>query len=236
MDLKDAPVVVTGGTGALGTAVVGRLIAAGAQCFVPNFDADELRRFVHAGHERVHVGDGVDLTDDAAVAAYYAGLPRLWASLHIAGGFAMAPLADTTRDDFSHMMRMNALTSFLCCREAAKIMAVRPWGAGGGRLVNVTARPGLEPRTGAGMAAYAASKAAVAALTQALGEELAPAGLWVNAVAPSIIDTAANRAAMPTADHGKWPTPEQIAETIVFLASPANRATRGALVPVYGQS
>ncbi len=236
IDFRGGDVVVTGGTGALGTAVVGRLLDAGAICHIPNFDADELKRFVHAGHERVHVGDGVDLTDDAAVAAYYAGLPRLWASLHIAGGFAMAPLADTTRDDFSHMMRMNALTSFLCCREAANVMAARPWGAGGGRLVNVAARPGLEPRTGAGMAAYAASKAAVAALTQALGEELAPAGIWVNAVAPSIIDTAANRAAMPTADHGKWPTPEQIAETIVFLASPANRTTRGAVVPVYGQS
>ncbi len=236
MDMKDAPVVVTGGTGVLGTAVVGRLLAAGARCFVPSLDSDELDRFAHGGHEHVQVSGGVDLTDDMAVAEYYADLPRLWASLHIAGGFAMAPLADTTRADFSAMMGMNALTCFLCCREAARAMAARPWGAGGGRLVNVAARPGLEPRTGAGMAAYAASKAAVAALTQALGEELAPADIWVNAVAPSIIDTPANRAAMPTADHGNWPTPEQIAETIVFLASPANRATRGAVIPVYGKS
>ena len=236
MDMKDAPVVVTGGTGALGTAVVGRLLAAGAQCFVPSRENGAPDRFAHAGHERVHVSGGVDLTDDAAVAGYYADLPQLWASLHIAGGFAMAPLTDTTRADFSSMMHMNALTCFLCCREGARTMAARPWGAGGGRLVNVAARPGLEPRTGAGMAAYTASKAAVAALTEALGDELAPKGVWVNAVAPSIIDTPANRAAMPTADHGKWPTPEQIAETIVFLASPANRATRGAVVPVYGQS
>lgn len=236
MDLEDAPVVVTGGTGALGTAVVGRLITAGAQCFVPNLNAQQLKSFAHASHERVHISEGVDLTDDAAVATFYSRLPKLWASLHIAGGFATAPLAGTTSDDFSHMMRTNALTCFLCCREAANVMATRPWRAGGGRLVNVAARPGLEPRTGAGMTAYAASKAAVAALTEALGEELISTGIWVNAVAPSIIDTANNRAAMPTAEHGRWPTPEQIAETIVFLASPANRATRSAVVPVYGRS
>ena len=103
-----------------------------------------------------------------------------------------------------------------------------------GRIVNVAARPALVPT--AEMTAYAASKAAVAALTLSLAEELAPSGIWVNAVVPSIIDTAANRAAMPDANHASWPTPEEIAETIAFLASPQNEATRGALVPVYGRS
>ncbi|HSR72774.1 MAG TPA: SDR family oxidoreductase, partial [Kiloniellales bacterium] len=127
----------------------------------------------------------------------------------------------------------NAMTCLLCCRAAVRTLRA---GGDGGRLVNVAARPALEPRGGAGMIAYAASKAAVAALTQALAQELAAERIWVNAVLPSIIDTPANREAMPKADHVKWPKVGEIAETIVFLASPENRSTRGALVPVYGQS
>ena len=107
---------------------------------------------------------------------------------------------------------------------------------GGGRIVNVAARPGLEWRTGAGMVVYAASKAAVAALTAALAEEVAKDGILVNAVAPSIMDTPANRRAMPKADYNLWPKVEEVAATILFLASPDNRVTRGAIVPVYGKS
>ena len=106
----------------------------------------------------------------------------------------------------------------------------------GGRIVNTAARPALEWRTGAGMTAYTASKAAVAALTAALAEEVAKAGILVNAVAPSIMDTPANRNGMPKADHALWPKVEEVAATIVFLASPENRVTRGAIVPVYGKS
>ena len=86
------------------------------------------------------------------------------------------------------------------------------------------------------MAAYAASKAAVAALTVALAEEVAKDGILVNAVAPSILDTPANRQAMPKADHAVWPKVEDVAQTILFLASPANKVTRGAVVPVYGRT
>ena len=107
---------------------------------------------------------------------------------------------------------------------------------GGGRIVNVAARPALEPRLGAGMIAYTASKAAVAALTQALGEEVAKDGILVNAVVPSTMDTPANRSAMPKADFSAWPKVEEVAATIVFLASPENKVTRSALVPVYGKS
>ena len=106
----------------------------------------------------------------------------------------------------------------------------------GGRIVNVAARPALEWRSGANMAAYAASKAAVAALTAALAQEVAAKNVLVNAVAPSIIDTPANRRAMPDADHASWPKPEAIAEIICHLASPANQVARGAIVPVYGKA
>ena len=103
----------------------------------------------------------------------------------------------------------------------------------GGRIVNVSARPALVPT--AGVAAYAASKAVVASLTRSLAEELAADRIWVNAVAPSTIDTPANRAGMPDADHDRWPKPEELAATILHLASADNRVARGAIVPVYGQ-
>jgi NAD(P)-dependent dehydrogenase (short-subunit alcohol dehydrogenase family) len=106
----------------------------------------------------------------------------------------------------------------------------------GGRIVNVAARPALEWRSGAGMAAYTASKAGVAALTVALAEEVVKVGILVNAVAPSIMDTPANRTAMPQADFSAWPKVEEVAATILFLASPDNKVTRGGVVPVYGRS
>ncbi|HVC52255.1 MAG TPA: SDR family NAD(P)-dependent oxidoreductase [Stellaceae bacterium] len=231
-----AHVVVTGGTGALGSAVVGALRAAGAECHVTNFVAAELDRFPFKSDPAVHVATGIDLADEAAVRRFYEALPPLWASVHLAGGFAMAPVGETSGADFEAQFRMNALSCFLCSAAAVRSIRARRDGRKGGRIVNVSARPALEPRLGAGMAAYAASKAAVAALTQALGEELVGEDIWVNAVAPSILDTPANRAAMPGAPHERWVAPAAIAALIAFLASPDNRVTRGAVVPVYGGS
>lgn len=232
MEFESRHVVVTGGTGALGRAVVDALIEAGGTCHIPNLVVAELDGFRHRRHSRVSIAEGVELTDQHAVDAYYAGLPPLWASIHLAGGFAMAPLAEAGADAFHALVNQNALTCYLCCRAAARNMR----GAGiGGRIVNVAARLALEPRTGGGMAIYAAAKAAVAALTQSLAEELAKDGIWVNAVAPSILDTAANRTAMPKANHASWPKVEDVARVIAFLASPANRVARGGVVPVYGR-
>jgi NAD(P)-dependent dehydrogenase (short-subunit alcohol dehydrogenase family) len=228
-----AHVVVTGGTGALGTAVVAALRQAGATCHVTNLVAAELDHFAHKNDAGVHVTSGVDLADEAAVMRFYASLPPLWGSIHIAGGFAMAPIAETRAADFEAQFRMNTLSCFLCSRAAVSAIRARSGEPKGGRIVNIAARPGIEPRLGAGMVAYAASKGAVATLTQALAEELASEEIWVNAVAPSILDTAANRAAMPDAPHDRWVSPAAIAELIVFLASPDNRVTRGAVVPVY---
>src|SRR5208337_5540750 len=110
--------------------------------------------------------------------------------------------------DFMGQFQMNALSCFLCSAAAVAAFRARrepgPGGARGGRIVNVSARPALEPRLGAGMVAYTASKSAVAALTQALAQETAGEEIWVNAVAPSILDTPANRAAMADADFTKW--------------------------------
>ena len=232
-DFAGRHVVVTGGTGALGSAVVRMLLDAGATCSVTSVSEKEVERSGLAGNSRVHIAMGTELTDEGAVEQFYgqaAGRGGLWASVQIAGGFSMGPVEDVSREQFVAQMQQNALTCFLCSREAVKRMKE------GGRIVNVAARPALEPRLGAGMVAYTASKAAVAAITQAMGEEVAGRGILVNAVVPSIMDTPANRKAMPAADHGKWAKLEDVARTIVFLASPENRVTRGGLVPVYGAS
>jgi NAD(P)-dependent dehydrogenase (short-subunit alcohol dehydrogenase family) len=238
VDFAGSHVVVTGGTGALGRAVIAALRAGGATCHVPNLVAAELADF--PPDPGVHVVRDVDLADEAAVRRFYGALPALWASIHLAGGFAMSPVGETSAADFLAQYRLNTLTAFLC--SAAAIAAFRarrepgPGGVRGGRIVNVAARPALEPRTGAGMVAYTASKSAVAAMTQALAQETVEDEIWINAVAPSILDTPANRTAMPDADHRRWVAPSALGETIVFLASPSNRATRGAVIPVYGQS
>jgi NAD(P)-dependent dehydrogenase (short-subunit alcohol dehydrogenase family) len=232
VDFRDRHVVVTGGTGALGTAVVAELIERGARCHVPYLLDKEAERFAFRDHVEVELIASGDLSDEAAVARVFDAVPRLWASIHIAGGFAAAPVKDTSKADLMAQVDTNFVTCFLCCGAAVKAMAAS---GHGGRIVNVAARPALEWRSGAGMAAYTASKAAVAALTVALAEEIAKQDIMVNAVAPSILDTPANRKAMPGADHATWPKVEDVARTIAFLASPDNKVTRGGIVPVYGR-
>jgi NAD(P)-dependent dehydrogenase (short-subunit alcohol dehydrogenase family) len=210
--MKGRQIVVTGGSGALGKVVVATLQAAGAT--------------VHdASLER-----GVDISDERAVVGFYDALPSVWASVHLAGGFAMAPITETSLAAFRAQHDLNVVTCFLACREAIRAMRR---GGQGGRIVNVAARPVLVPA--AGMAAYAAAKAGVAALTQTLAKELVDDQILVNAVVPSLFDTPANRASMPDADHAKWPKPEEIAAAIAFLVSPENRLTSGTLLPVYGR-
>jgi NAD(P)-dependent dehydrogenase (short-subunit alcohol dehydrogenase family) len=229
MDFTGRQVVVTGGTGALGRAVVAALIKAGAQCHVSYLHEAEAQSFPHKQNVTLHaVGD---LADEAVVAKLYGAVPKLWASIHLAGGFAMNSIVDTDKAKLMQQVDMNFVACFLCCRAAVKAM-----GQGGGRIVNVAARPALEWRSGSGMVAYAASKAAVAAMTVALSEEVAKDGILVNAVAPSILDTPANRKSIPNADFSAWPKVEEVAATIAFLASPDNAVTRGGVVPVYGKS
>jgi NAD(P)-dependent dehydrogenase (short-subunit alcohol dehydrogenase family) len=224
-------VVVTGGAGALGSAVVGELITSGASCIVPYVHEAEAARFPFRNDGKAKLIKVSDLSDEAQVATVYqAATP--WASIHIAGGFAMGEVAKTDKAALMAQLDNNLISCFLCCRAAVNAMRA----SGGGRIVNVAARPGLEWRAGAGMAAYTVAKAGVAALTIALAEEVAKDGILVNAVAPSIMDTAANRTAMPKADFSAWPKVEEVAATILFLASPDNKVTRGAVVPVYGKS
>jgi NAD(P)-dependent dehydrogenase (short-subunit alcohol dehydrogenase family) len=231
MDFSGRTIVVTGGTGALGTAVVGALIDAGAQCRVPYRDERDTVSFAHRGHKQVALIAIKDLSNEADVARLYDGVSPLWASIHIAGGYLWGNIADTDKAALMRQIEANFVSCVLCSRAAVKAM-----GGNGGRIVNVAARQALEWRLGAHQTAYGASKAAVAAFTAGLAEEVAKDGILVNAVAPSIMDTPANRKDMPKADFDKWPKVEEVAATIIFLASPDNRVTRGAVVPVYGKS
>jgi NAD(P)-dependent dehydrogenase (short-subunit alcohol dehydrogenase family) len=234
LDFGDRHLIVTGGTGALGVAVVGALLAAGATCHIPYYIEEEERRFPHREHPRVKLVSGGNIASQAVVARIYDGVPKLWGSIHLAGGFASGPIADASENDLVTMLRTNLVTCFLCC--SAAVRAMRRAGKEGGRIVNIAARPALEPRSGAGAVAYAASKGGVANLTQALAAEVVGEGILVNAVAPSIIDTPANRRAMPTASYALWPKADEIAAVICQLASPDNRVTTGAVVPLYGRA
>jgi NAD(P)-dependent dehydrogenase (short-subunit alcohol dehydrogenase family) len=226
-DFSGKHVVVTGGTGALGSAVVGALLKAGATCSVPYIVEAEAQRFTH--RDKVTLIEVPDLANEASVDLVFKDVTP-WASIHIAGGFAMGAVAATDKAALMAQLDTNLISCFLCCRAAVNAMK------GGGRIVNVAARPALEWRSGAGMAAYTVAKAGVAALTVVLAEEVAKKDILVNAVAPSIMDTPANRGAMPKADFNAWPKVEEVAATILFLASSENKVTRGAIVPVYGKS
>lgn len=222
-------VLITGATGGLGKAVVRAFLQEGALV------AGTARRW--SGEDAV---DGLlqvqaDLTTpegaEAAVRAVIEARRRLDAVVHLVGGFAMdGPLESTKVETWDRMMGINARSAFLVFRAA---LAASQSGALR-RLIAVGSRAGEQASPGA--IAYAVSKAALHALVVNLAAEVADRGITVNAVLPGVIDTAANRTAMPGADFSKWVTPESIAETLVWLASDAASDTSGALIPVYGRS
>lgn len=229
--LRDSHVVITGATGALGRAVAHALVDAGAHCHVPAIEPSVPPDIFPAG--KVSVVTGIDLSDEAAVSGFYASLPPLHAVVNIAGGFAWAPIADSPLKVLQQQLSMNVVSCALSCREAVGNFRKR---GQGGQIVNISARPALNPRQGAGMTAYTASKAAVAAFTVALAEELKGENISVIALAPSTIDTPTNRADMPKANHASWVKPIAIAELIVAQLGLSDPINSGALIPVYGKA
>jgi NAD(P)-dependent dehydrogenase (short-subunit alcohol dehydrogenase family) len=229
--LKNKHVVITGGTGALGSAVARALVEAGAHCHVPAIETSvPADRFPKTG---VSVTTHIDLSDEASVDGFYAQLPPLYGVVNIAGGFAWAPIADSPGAVLQQQISMNFVSCALSCRAA--VANFRKAGQGG-RIINTSARPALNPRQGAGMTAYTASKAAVAAFTVALAEELKGDNISVIALAPSTIDTPTNRQDMPKADHATWVTPASIAELIVAHLGLSGTINSGALIPIYGKA
>ena len=207
----------------MGPAVVDAFVAAGAICHLPVRTIESAAR-----RERVHV-TAVDLGDEKAVVAYYHGLPGLWASVHLAGGYAGAPITEIDLPALRKQIDINLVTAFLCSREAVRTLRVQGPGKGG-RIVNVASRAALVP--GGGALAYAAAKAGVVALSQGLAVEVRGDGILVNTLAPQTIDTPTNRAAMPGADTSRWTKPADIARSLLWLISPDNVVVSGAVIPV----
>lgn len=238
MKMDDLHFIVTGGAGILGTATVQLLTDAGASCSVPCFNKEEQDSFKLADHPNVFTKAGIDLTDEEQSQSFYedavAEQGPLWGSIHIAGGFGMGSIADTSLADFEKQLKLNTVTCYNACRAAVQWMRKSDYN--GGRIVNIASRPAIEPRQGKGMTAYTVSKAGVAALTQSLAAEVVEDNILVNAIAPSIIDTPQNREAMPDANYETWPKPKQLAQQIAYLASKENEVTRGGIIPVYGKS
>ena len=220
-------IVVTGAFGALGQVVAETALARGARVAGVDHAASQ----IPATSNRIELG-GVDLSDAAqakkvvdAIAAHFG---RLDALINIAGGFAFEAVAEGDPRTWQRMYALNVLTALNASQSAIPHLAA----SRSGRIVNVGAMGALQ--AGSGMGAYAASKAGVHRLTEALAAEW-KGKITVNAVLPSTIDTPANRASMPRADFSKWVTPQELAEVILFLASDAASAITGALLPVNGR-
>lgn len=219
-------IVVTGGHGVLGRAVVEAALARGLKVAVIDHAAG-----MAASGDALEIS-GVDLTDAAAAEAAMARVVERFggidAVLNIAGGFIWQTTEDA-EPAWDRMFALNLTTALNASRAALPHLKV----SADGRIINVGSAAAL--KAGAGMGAYAASKSAVHSLTQALAEELKTTSVTVNAVLPSVLDTPANRKDMPDADPTRWVAPADLAEVMLFLASPDSRAITGALVPVTGR-
>jgi NAD(P)-dependent dehydrogenase (short-subunit alcohol dehydrogenase family) len=219
--------VITGGFGALGSGLAEAALAAGWKVALIDFAPAPTRAL-----DALAIG-GVDLAEPAAAEAAFAKaaehLGTIDALINVAGGFAWETVEDGSLETWDRLYRLNVRSCLVASRAALPHIAKSK----AGRIVNVGANAAT--KAAMGMGAYTASKSGVARLTEALAEELKGKGITVNAVLPSIIDTPANRADMPDADHSAWVSPADLAAVILFLASPPARAVTGALVPVVGR-
>jgi NAD(P)-dependent dehydrogenase (short-subunit alcohol dehydrogenase family) len=226
--------VVAGGTGGLGRAVSLAFLAESARVVVTyRAEAEWNALKSSAGVDVARLeGYAVDVTDEAAVLAFAAKLgAKVDVLVNTVGGYAGGiPLWQTEVSVMEKMLALNLRPGFLLARAFVPGMINRKSGA----IVNIAARAAVDHAAGAG--AYAASKAAAVAMMDCLAADLKGTGVRVNSVLPSIIDTEANRRAMPGADFAAWPKPEEIAEVVLFLASDEARLVHGASVPVYGSS
>jgi NAD(P)-dependent dehydrogenase (short-subunit alcohol dehydrogenase family) len=227
--MRDKVVVVTGGFGVLGQAVAEAALAAGAFVALPGRESKSRI----AEQERLLVLGGVDLTDFAAVTQAFETVAARFGKIdglaNIAGGFRWQTLGDGDLAGWTEQFAMNLLTAATATKAALPYLRTSQ-----GAIVNVASAPAK--KAGAGMGAYAASKAGVLRLTESLAEEEKNAGVRVNAVLPTIIDTPRNRADMPKADFTRWVKPEEIAKAILFLLSGEATAITGAELLISGRT
>jgi NAD(P)-dependent dehydrogenase (short-subunit alcohol dehydrogenase family) len=228
-------VLVAGGTGGLGRAVSLAFLEEGARVVVTyrkQQEFDSLKSLAADNGSRLE-GFVVDVTDEAAVAALVDDIVaqhgRLDAMVNAVGGYAGGQkLWEMETKVFDQMLALNLRSGYALSRAAVRVMLKQ----GSGAIVNVAAQAALNHSAGA--AAYAASKAAAVAMIDCLAEDLKGTGVRANSVLPSIMDTAANRRAMPDADFAKWPKTEDVARVILFLCGDEAKVVHGASVPVYG--
>jgi NAD(P)-dependent dehydrogenase (short-subunit alcohol dehydrogenase family) len=227
--MRDKVVVVTGGFGVLGHAVAEAALAAGAYVALPGRE----QKSKIAEQERLLVLGGVDLADFAAVRQAIDTVAVRFGKIdglaNVAGGFRWQTLGDGDLTGWTDQFAMNLLTAATATRAALPYLR-----ASQGAIVNVASAPAK--KAGAGMGAYAASKAGVLRLTESLAEEEKNAGVRVNAILPTIIDTPRNRADMPKADFSRWVKPEDIAKAILFLLSSDAKAITGAELLIAGRT
>lgn len=229
--------LVSGGTGGLGRAVTLAFLAEGARVVIPWFDQQEFDDLMAAasGQATMLEGQSVDVTNETAIQSYVDEIVskhgRLDAMVNTVGGYAGGiKLWETDTQVFTRMLHLNLRSGFALSRAVVPAMLQQ----GHGAIVNIAAKAAFDHAAGA--SAYASSKAAALAMMGSLAADLKGTGIRVNSILPSIIDTKANRAAMPDADFSKWPKPEEIARVILFLCSNDAAVVHGAAIPVYGQS
>lgn len=237
MKNQNRNVLITGGTGILGSAVTKAYLAQGDNVAVTYLFEDEVERFKAFNPD---LFDDVTLffanvTDEAEVQKTIQGFlskfDQLDILINIVGGFVGGiPTAELEEDRWDFMMNLNLKSVFLCCKTAIPHMTAQ----GYGKIINVSARAGLKGE--AGLSAYCVSKGGVRTLTESLAAEVMDSGVNVNAIMPSIMDTPMNREAMPDEEHDRWVAPTDVAKVIRFLTSDDATIINGAAIPVYGRA
>ncbi|HEY7835096.1 MAG TPA: SDR family NAD(P)-dependent oxidoreductase [Ktedonobacterales bacterium] len=239
-DLRGRVAVITGGAGGVGQGVARAFAQSGAAVVI--VEREELR--THAEEQAAHLDTSAgqahtflpaDVLDEASVAALVAAVlarhQRLDILVNLVGGYtAGQPISELDLATWQRMQDLNLRSAFLMSKHAAQAMIARR----AGRILNISARGARSGRKNAG--AYAVAKSGIITLTEVQAEEVLEYGITVNCLLPSIIDTPANRAAMPNAKHDRWPTPEAVARVLLFLASDDAQLISGAAIPVYGQA
>ena len=238
MNFHDKIVLVTGGTGGLGREVTMAFLEAGATVEVTYVVPEEYAALTSAA-ERIGAappaGASVDVTDEQAAGKFVSGMVarhgRLDILVNTIGGYAGGTSVwESDLRTYDKMLHLNLKAGFMLARAVVPqmIRQNRGW------IVNMASKAAFDHAAGGSL--YAASKAAALALMDSLAADVKPYNINVNSILPSIIDTAANRKAMPNADFSKWPKPREIAQVILFLCSEEARVIHGAAIPVYGRS
>jgi len=237
MSVTDRAVLITGGTGALGRAVTGVFVEAGAAVAVTFRKESEVpeTRAALASQGQAPIFIQADLSIETEVQRAMESMAKRFGRidilLHLVGGYqGDMPVAQTPEASWDQMLTINLKSVFLCCKHVVPIMQANHWG----RIVTISSRAAV--KVFPGIAAYAAAKAGLLAFTEVLAAEVGGDGITVNSVLPSVIDTPANRRAMPGADPSPWVKPEEIARLMLYLCSDAAKEISGAAIPIYGRA